>query len=209
MKLQIAMDLTYQKRALEIADEIHDIIDIYEVGTPLIMKEGCSTIRFLKEKYPKMCVLADSKIVDGGAIEAKDLCEAGADIVTVLALADNATVTEVVETAHAYKRKVLADLICVKDIPARSRELKQLGVDYIGVHTGVDMQKEGRTPLKDLKELVSCIPNQMCAVAGGVKLETLDDYVALNPEIIIAGSALYAKEDVRKAVLEVKEHLTK
>ena len=58
---------------------------------------------------------------------------------TVLALADDATIQEVVTVAHKYQRKVMADLICVKNITQRSRELVAMGVDYVCVHTGVDM----------------------------------------------------------------------
>lgn len=205
MKLQIAMDVADNSRIMEIARQISDIIDIFEVGTPVIMKEGMVPVKMLKEAYPHMTVLADSKIVDGGAIECKDICESGADIVTVLALSDNATIKEVVKVAHQYGRKVLADLICVTDIPKRSKELAAMDVDYIGVHTGVDMQKEGRTPLSDLRELTKAVDNTRTAVAGGVNLGTLPDYVAEKPEIIIAGSALYNAENVREAVLQMKE----
>ena len=205
MKLQIAVDIADSKKIMEIAEQIADIIDIFEVGTPAIMKEGMLPVKMLKKAYPDMTVLADSKIVDGGAIECKDICECGADIVTVLALADSATIKEVVKTAHQYGRKVLADLLCVTDIPARSRELIEMGVDYIGVHTGVDMQQEGRTPLADLRELIRAVGTDCSAVAGGVNLRSLPDYAAENPEIIIAGSALYKADDIRKAVLQMKE----
>lgn len=205
MKLQIAVDIADTARILEIADYIHDVIDIYEVGTPVIMKEGMRPVRELKEKYPHLTVLADSKIVDGGALECEDICENGGDIVTVLALADNATITEVAETARKYGRKVLADLICVTDIAKRSGELLELGVDYVGVHTGVDMQKAGKTPLGDLRELVKAVPRGKTAVAGGVNMETISGYVLEQPEIIIAGSALYQAEDIRQAVIDMKE----
>ncbi len=207
MKLQIAVDIADSKKIMEIAGQISDIIDIFEVGTPAIMKEGMLPVKMLKESYPDMTVLADSKIVDGGAIECRDICECGADIVTVLALSDNATVKEVVKTAHQYGRKVLADLLCVTDIPKRSVELIDMDVDYIGVHTGVDMQKQGHTPLEDLRELVRAVGPERAAVAGGVTLQTLPDYTTENPEIIIAGSALYKANDVRAAVLQMKEVL--
>ena len=100
MKLQIAVDIADNKKIMEIAGQISDIIDIFEVGTPAIMKEGMLPVKMLKEAYPDMTVLADSKIVDGGAIECRDICECGADIVTVLALSDTATVQEAVKTAH-------------------------------------------------------------------------------------------------------------
>ncbi|MDF9837065.1 MULTISPECIES: 3-hexulose-6-phosphate synthase [unclassified Breznakia] len=207
MKLQIAVDIADTNKVLEIAETIHDVIDIYEVGTPVIIKEGLAPVMKLKAKYPDLCVLADTKIVDGGAIECKDVCEAGADIVTVLALADNATIEEVVEVAHKYGRKVLADLICVPDISKRSQELLALGVDYVGVHTGVDMQKRGRTPLADLKTLVVDIESSKVAVAGGVNLDTVDSYAVHNPEIIISGGALYNAPDIRKAVMDMKGYM--
>ena len=204
MKLQIAVDIADTARILEIGEKIHDVIDIYEVGTPVIMKEGLAPVRALKQKYPDLCVLADSKIMDGGALEAGDICEAGADILTVLAVSDNATIREVIETAHRYGRKVMVDLMCIKDIPARSKEVVGLGADYVCVHTGTDMQKEGRTPLKDLTELVSAIDPAKAGVAGGVKMATLDQYKALGPGIIIAGGALYNAPDIRAAVIEME-----
>ena len=207
MKLQIAVDLADTARILEIAEKINDVIDIYEVGTPVIMKEGVAPVRALKEKYPHMTVLADSKIMDGGALEAADLCEAGADIITVLAVSDNTTVQEVIDTAHKYGRKVLVDLMCIQDIPARSKEVADMGADYVCVHTGTDMQKRGRTPLRDLQEITSAIDPSKAGVAGGVNMATLDLYKALNPGIIIAGGALYNAPDIRQAVIDMKEAL--
>ena len=207
MKLQIAVDIADTKRILEIADQVHDVIDIYEVGTPVIMKEGMVPVKALKDRYPGLTVLADSKIMDGGALECEDICRNGADIVTVLALADNATVEEVVQVAHRYGRKVMADLICVRNIPERSRELVEMGVDYVAVHTGVDMQKRGRTPLKDLRELVKAIDPEKAAVAGGVNRKTVSDNVAERPGIVISGTALYNAPDIRAAVLEMKQLL--
>ena len=177
MKLQIAVDVADTKRILDIADQIHDVIDIYEVGTPVIMKEGMVPVKALKDRYPELTVLADSKIMDGGALECEDICKNGADIVTVLALADNATIEEVVQVARRYGRKVMADLICVTDIAGRSRELVEMEVDSVAVHTGVDMQKRGRTPLMDLQELSKAIDPERTVVAGGVNRKTVASYV--------------------------------
>ena len=207
MKLQIAVDVADTKRILDIADQIHDVIDIYEVGTPVIMKEGMVPVKALKDRYPELTVLADSKIMDGGALECEDICKNGADIVTVLALADNATIEEVVQVARRYGRKVMADLICVTDIAGRSRELVEMGVDYVAVHTGVDMQKRGRTPLKDLQELTKAIDPERAVVAGGVNRKTVASYVEERPGIVISGTALYTSPDIRGAVLEMKEAL--
>ena len=47
-------------------------------------------------------------------------------------------------------------MICVEDIPKWVRELEAIGVHGIAVHTGVDQQKAGRTPLEDLKVIKFC-----------------------------------------------------
>lgn len=207
MRLQIALDIADTTRVLEIAGQIHDVIDIVEVGTPVILKEGLAPVRALKARYPRLTVLADTKIMDAGALEAGDACEAGADILTVLAVSDDATIREAVEAAHAYGREVMADLMCVRDIPARARGLVALGVDYVCVHTGTDMQRQGRTPLKDLEELAGAIDPARACVAGGVSLASVGRYAALRPGIVIAGGALYGAPDIRAAVVAMKEAL--
>ncbi len=208
MRLQLAMDVPEVATVMEVADLVYGIVDIFEVGTPVIMKYGNAPIRALKERYPEWTILADSKIMDGGSVECLDLVRAGADIVTVLAVSDNATISEVVETAHAYGREVMVDLMCVTDIAERSKELMGLGADYIAVHTAFDVQKYGRSPLKDLRVLVGAIDPAHAAVAGGVKQATISDYVAENPGIVIAGAALYGAPDVEQAAMDMKAALT-
>mgnify|MGYP000866487782 CR=1 FL=1 len=209
MRLQIAMDAVLGYRAIEIVETIHDVIDIVEIGTPLILREGLSTVSAIKNKYPALTVLADTKIVDGGELECRDACEAGADIITFLALANLATARAVIDTAHRYSKKAMADLICVQDIKGRSIELKELGVDYICVHTAVDIQTLGRTPLEDLKQLVTAVPSSFTAAAGGINMENLASFTELNPEIIIAGSSLMNSENIRNAVIEMQHAIKK
>ena len=207
MRLQIAIDNASADTILDTVDQIADIIDIVEVGTPMVIREGQKAVRLVKEKYPGLTVLSDSKIVDGGALECGYAIDAGADIITVLAMAADETIFDVINTAHKAGRKAMADLIGVSDIQKRAQELQNLGIDLICVHTAFDVQKKGRTPLGDLKELVQAVPSGMCAVAGGVNLKTIDEYVRLKPAIIIAGGALYNAPDVRQAVLDMKARM--
>ena len=207
MRLQIAIDNAFCSNIMDTVDRIADVIDIVEVGTPMVLNEGQKAVRMIKEKYPDLTVLSDSKIVDGGALECRYAAEAGADIITVLAAAADQTIRDVADTAHKYGRKAMADLIGVADIRKRAPELAALGVDYIAVHTAFDVQKTGRTPYGDLVELMEVVPPEMCAAAGGINLETVGRYAALHPAIIIAGGALYNAPDVRQAVLEMKEEM--
>ena len=58
-----------------------DVIDILEVGTPVITKEGLVPVYHVKLRYPNLCVFADTNIIDGEAMECEDACKAHADIV--------------------------------------------------------------------------------------------------------------------------------
>jgi orotidine-5'-phosphate decarboxylase len=81
MKLQIATDIANTETVFSIADAVHDVIDILEVGTPVITKEGLVPVYHVKLRYPNLCVFADTNIIDGEAMECEDACKAHADIV--------------------------------------------------------------------------------------------------------------------------------
>lgn len=61
----------------------------------MIIREGMVPVREIKKRFPELTVLADTKIADAEAYECGDVVEAGADIMTVLAVCDMATVEEV------------------------------------------------------------------------------------------------------------------
>ena len=209
MRLQIAMDTMSTNEALETAGKLYDIIDIVEIGTPMIIMEGLASVKAMKTRFPGLTVLADIKIVDGGEFECRSACDAGADIVTVLAMAADETVESVVAVARGYGRAFMADLIGVADIAGRARQIERLGVDYICVHTASDVQKKGRTPLGDLRLLTAAIPADKTAVAGGISIKTIGEYGNLNPAIIISGSALTGAPDIRAAAIEMKAALAR
>jgi 3-hexulose-6-phosphate synthase len=200
MKLQIAIDTVRSDKALIMVDKIYDIIDIVEIGTPMIVREGMKPVEEIKAKYPAVTLLADTKIVDGGEIESTDAFTSGADIVTVLAFADDSTIKAVVEAAKKFHGKVMADMICIQDIETRALQLDALGVDFVCIHTAVDVQTTGKTPFKELSQLTKVIDPKKAAVAGGVKLSTIKQAKEFNPGIVVIGSALTNASDLRKAV---------
>lgn len=205
MKLQIAIDMVDAKTALKMVEKIHDVIDIVEVGTPMIMREGMLPVRLIKEKFPKVIVLADTKIVDGGDIESQDAFESGADIVTVLAVAADATIQAVVTTARKHGKKVMADMINVDDVAKRALELDSFGLDYICLHTALDVQNTGKTPLDELVQVMAVLKNTKAAVAGGINMNTVSFAKEVGPEIIVAGGALTKAADLRTAVIEMQK----
>ncbi|MFQ7536498.1 MAG: orotidine 5'-phosphate decarboxylase / HUMPS family protein [Clostridium sp.] len=71
-------------------------------------------------------MFADIKIMDGGSIMADIAFQAGADMVSVLAQANDAAIQDVIKTAKKYHGKVLVD-VCCKDIEARAKQIEPWG----------------------------------------------------------------------------------
>lgn len=205
MKLQLALDDFGLPEAIEVADKAKDYIDIIEIGTPFVIDCGMEAVRQIAQHFPDKEVLADEKIMDGGYHEAALAFEAGAEYVTVLAVTSDKTIEGCVKAAKDYGKQVVVDMIGVKDLPPRVAELEQLGVDYLAVHTAVDEQAAGRTPLGDLKVMKECATSVKIAVAGGINASTIRDYVALDPEIIIVGSGIGHAADPAAAARLIKE----
>lgn len=179
-----------------------EYVDIIEIGTPFVLEYGLEAVRQFRAKFPDKRILADTKIMDAGELESAAAFKAGADYVTVLAVTDIATINACVETANKYGKEIVADMICVEHIPEKIEQLEAIGVHGIAVHTGVDQQKRGRTPMDDLKVMKTYSKSAEISVAGGISLETVPAYAALNPDVLIVGGGITnAADPVQEAKL--------
>lgn len=203
MKLQLALDDITLEEAMELVANVRDYVDIIEVGTPMVMEYGMAPVRELKKRFPDKKVLADLKIMDAGKYESEIAFKAGADYITVLGVTDDGTIEGCVEAARAHRGLVVADMICVKDAEERIRRLEELGIDILSVHTGVDQQAAGRTPLDDLKVMRRAVTAAEISVAGGISAETLPAYLEYSPEIVIVGSGITHAENPRKVAEKI------
>ncbi len=194
MKLQLAIDTLNLSDAIRLVDNLYDYIDIIEIGTPLVLLEGTKATEVISNRFPEKEVLCDAKIMDAGSFESQIVFEAGADYVTVLGLADDKTIEECVDQARKYGKKVVVDMINVENMDKRVPRLEEIGVDVIAVHTGVDRQELGRTPLDDLKEIKRYANKTKLAVAGGINENTIDKYIKVKSDIIIVGSGITSAE---------------
>ncbi|MGN0592837.1 MAG: 3-hexulose-6-phosphate synthase [Ruminococcus sp.] len=190
MKLQLALDIFSLEDSLALTEKVRDYVDIIEIGTPFVIESGMEAVRQFRERFPEKEILADTKIMDAGELEAASAFEAGADYVTVLAVTDIATVEACVATANKYGKKVVMDMICVPDIPGKIAQLEAVGVHGIAVHTGVDQQKQGRTPMDDLKVMKQHARSAEISVAGGISYNTIPEYAALKPDVLIVGGGI-------------------
>ncbi|ASF18432.1 3-hexulose-6-phosphate synthase [Staphylococcus saprophyticus] len=204
MELQLAIDLLNKEEATILANKVKDYINIVEIGTPIVINEGLPAVQHLNDNIDGVKVLADLKIMDAADYEVSQAVKFGADIVTILGVAEDASIKAAVDEAHKHGKQLLVDMIAVQDLEKRAKDLDDLGADYIAVHTGYDLQAEGQSPLESLRKVKSVISNSKVAVAGGIKPDTIKDIVAENPDLIIVGGGIANADDPVEAAKQCR-----
>ena len=204
--LQIALDFMQLHRSIVISEEaVAGGADWVEIGTPLIKSEGTEAIRTFRKKYPGKKIIADTKTMDTGGFEVEIAAKAGADIITVLGLADDSTISEAVMVARKYGAEVEIDMINVPDKVKRAAEVEKLGVSYICLHMGIDQQMKGEEPPLDVLKKVVAETNIPIAVAGGITAENAGDYVKAGASIVIVGGGITKTQNITAAAKAVKD----
>jgi 3-hexulose-6-phosphate synthase len=207
LKLQIAFDHVSSAEAAALAQSMGTAADLVEAGTPMLAREGAGALRALRAALPHAMLVADYKIVDGGRQIAALAFEAGANWVTVLGCAEDVVIREVLDVARACNGSVCVDLIGVGDPLARAREVHALGVTAVAVHaSAASSQGQPRTIDFALMRALRTAAIPFVA-AGGVNFGNIRQVTALQPAIVIAGSAVLDALDPSKAACELKKSM--
>nr|WP_320162716.1 3-hexulose-6-phosphate synthase [uncultured Methanoregula sp.] len=205
--LQVALDILELKRGLQIAQESLDGgADWIEVGTPLIKSEGMTAIRAMRDQFPDSVIVADMKIADTGTLEVEMAAKAGANIVCILADADDSVIAEAVRASRLYGTQLMADLINVSDPVSRACQLESLGVDIICAHVGIDQQMIGKSSI-DLLTTLSDQVHITLAVAGGIDAATAGQAVACGADIVIVGGWIARSADVTGSTERIRTEM--
>lgn len=205
MKLQLALDLVDIQGAIDIVNEVGEYIDVVEIGTPVVINEGLRAVKEVKKAFPNLTVLADLKIMDAAGYEVSQASQAGADIITILGTSEDESIKGAVAEAKKQGKEILVDMIAVKDLATRAKEVDEFGVDYICVHTGYDLQAVGKNSFEDLRTIKAAVKNAKTAIAGGIKLSTLPEAIKQNPDLIIVGGGITTVENKKEVAKKMQE----
>jgi 3-hexulose-6-phosphate synthase len=206
--LQLALD---KPEHFAVLTKVADLVDIVEIGTPLLKRFGVSAIATARELTSEVPILADTKTVDGGGLEADLVFGAGAMLMTVLSVASPATLEVVGRKATDYGGCVVVDTIT----ESGKLELLPTGAvfpdsyGYVAVHAPYDMRVAG-TPITSHIDAVNVMRarGMRVSLAGGLGPDTLDSVLSVEPEIVVVGSAITEAEDPRKVAQWMRSRLT-
>ncbi|MCR6668567.1 MAG: orotidine 5'-phosphate decarboxylase [archaeon YNP-WB-040] len=212
--LQVALDVTDGRVAEDLALKcwVDDHVWI-EAGTPLIKSVGVGIIGCLRRLLPKAVIFADMKCMDAGFVEAELASVSGANLMSVLGVANDATIIEAVKACRRYGTGVVVDLISISNPLQRAFEVQGLGVDMVCFHTGIDVQKSmGISAYEGLIEYISKACKSLnipVAVAGGITLDKVRPLMDAGVKVIVVGSAITKSSDPRETTIKFVREILK
>lgn len=205
MKLQLAIDRLPLGQAIVLASRLWEDVDIIEVGTSLIKDYGVLSVREFRAAMPDdVLLLADMKIMDEAAYEAKAAFENGADFVTVMGAASTESIRAVEQVATEYQKDYVIDMMGVDN--ERSAELFAEFKGVFCLHIPSDVH--GDIAAFAAQSPIARYSGLRWAIAGGITLESVAPIQEAGFAIAVVGGAITKQPDVQKAAKAFKEVMT-
>ena len=220
MKLQLTIDHGKRHEVLAVVDQLADHVDIVEIGYPQMMTFGLAIIEEIRAAHPDLCICVDAKVFHGGSGVTTRCFDAGANMVSVLSAAPDPVIAKMVEKAKSYDGQIICDMSApARSFARRTAEVDDLGVDYIAVHTGYvpeydyDLETHRRwfTPKVKPLDLAKVAKRNMrkakLALNTGINEGNIREVMALDPEIIMVGRAIFDTDDRVMAAERMRRYL--
>ncbi len=189
--LQVALDNLQLDEALASTRLLAPELDVIEAGTLLCLSEGADSVRVLSTLYPDNIIVADLKIVDAGGELADMACRSGADWVTVMCNAADATKEKAIRGAGQHDGEVQIELFgnWTFDEAAAWREL---GIKQVIYHQSRDALNAGASWGEENMRIVRRLADMgfEVSVTGGLELDTLKLFAGIPVKCFIAGRSL-------------------
>lgn len=194
MLLQLAID---DPASIGVIAEVIDLVDILEVGTPLLKRFGLSAVSTVVELAEGKPVLVDTKTVDAGAREAEMAFGQGAAWMTVLSAATAATFDAVDAVAREHGGHVIVDTVA-GPLPTRPSAYPER-FSHVGLHAPTDRRLAGggnRATIESVTAMHAL--GYLVSIAGGIDEDTIGEVVVREPEIVVVGSAICLAKEPRR-----------
>lgn len=208
-KLQIALDQTILKDAVEVANNVATYVDIIEVGTILAFGAGIEGVKTLRQLHPNHILVCDLKTTDGGAILAKMAFSAGTNWLTVSAAAHIATVEACKKIADEYQGEIQIELYGHWTLDD-AKAWRALGIKQAIYHrsrdaelAGVGWGEEDLVKMRMLSDL-----GLELSITGGIVPEDIHLFAGIKTKAFIAGRAL-ANENGQQTAKALRDQIAK
>lgn len=198
--LEVALDIPDWRRVEGIVRALprSDAL-IIEAGTPLIKRYGVEVVQKIHQLRPETVVVADLKTLDTGNLEARMAGDATADVIGFSALAPLTTMEKFIEECKKVGALSLMDTLNIADPKIVLKKLK-VKPDIVELHRAIDVEQAERAEwgnIKGIKEM--CGNNILVAVAGGVRIDTVDKALKAGADIVVVGRSITGAKDVTGA----------
>lgn len=202
MKIQLALDRLTIAEAIHVASAASPFVDWIEVGTSLIKEFGMESIRAMRSAFPNHTILADMKTFDNAVYEMEICFQAGANVATVMGAAPLSTIQLCKQVADEQGAHLMIDLLSTNS-EKRSTFAHMTDVTWC-YHVSKDEQESQGSSASGIR-----VDGEMAgihvAVAGGVRLGTIDELKSAGVDVVIVGTAITKADDVAKAAKEFSD----
>jgi 3-hexulose-6-phosphate synthase len=189
MKLHFTFDVTDLDKALQVAAQVVNFCDAFQIGSLLVYKYGAHAVKVFQEKFPQKDILVHARIADKGKDATTIFSDAGADWLTVLTGSRNDTILATCTFAHSLNKKVMVDLIDSSSPGQSALEAKNLGADALLFHQPYD-EKAASLTMIDNWEMVRGNTQLPIFITGKIKRESIELFMALKPAGLVIGKAV-------------------
>jgi len=204
--VQVALDVRSLDLAIEIAQEVLELVDRLEVGTPLLSAHGGVAVTEIRQAFPDAVIIVDCKLMDRGGEETAHLIDAGANGVIVQAAAPSATVGAACEAASSLEASVMLDGLGAQGEKQIAEMIHLPAISHYIVHKGKDEQaaSEGNL-LQAVRDAAALKDMPPLAAAGGLSPSTIPAIVGEpSLDLIIVGEAMVMSGDPRRTAMEIR-----
>ncbi len=208
--LQVALDNFTVAEALESTRILAPELDVIEVGTLLCLAAGAESIKTMRTLYPENLIVADLKIVDAGGELAGMAFERGADWVTVMCNAANATKAKAVEAAVKFGKEMQVELFGNWTFE-QVESWKEIGLKQVIYHQSRDALNSGgswgEANMKVVKQLADM--GMEVSVTGGLTVDVIKLFKGIPVKCFIVGRNLRDAADPAKEARIYKAEIAK